>query len=82
MARTIAESLLEQVQALKNKIDEVMLSHTDKNEEFGDYMESSDHSEPDPVVPESSQVQMVVDVHEQPTLMRMNPLWKSSKGME
>ena len=66
MARTLEESLLEQVQALKSKIDEVMASHADKDDDFEDFMQSTDHSEPDPVVPESSQVQVVVDVHEQP----------------
>ena len=66
MARTLEESLLEQVQALRSKIEEVMASHTDKDDDFGDFMQSSDHSEPDTVVPESSQVQVDADIHEQP----------------
>ena len=77
MARMLEESLLEHVQALKRKIDEVMVSHTDNDDDYGDFMQSSDHSEPDPVAPESSQVQVVVDVHDGPsTLTRMNSLWK------
>ena len=43
-----------------------MMSHTDKDDDYGDIMLLSDHSEPDPVAPESSQVQVVVDIHEQP----------------
>ena len=66
MAITLEESLLEQVQSLKSKIDEIMVSHTDKDDDYGDFMQSSDHTEPDPVVPKSSQIQVVVDVHEQP----------------
>ena len=62
----LEESLLEQVQALRSKIDKVMASHTDKDDDFGDFMQSSDHSEPKPVVPKSSQVQVVVDIHEEP----------------
>ena len=65
MARTLEESLLEQVQVLKSKIDEVMASHTDKEDEYYDFMQPS-HTEPESRVPESSQVQVVVDVHEQP----------------
>ena len=61
MARTLEKSLLEQVQALKSKIDEVMTSHTDKDNDHGNFMQSNDHTEPDPVVP-----QVVVDIHEQP----------------
>ena len=64
MARMLEESLLQQVQALKSKIDKVMASHTDKNDDYGDFMQSRNHSEPDPIAPESSQVQVVVDVHE------------------
>ena len=44
MARTLEESLLEQVQALKSKIDEVMASHTDKEDDYGDFMQSSGHT--------------------------------------
>ena len=75
MARTLEENLLEQVQALKSKIDEVMASHTNKDDDFGDFMHSSDHSEPDPVVPESSQVQVVVDDHERPKYSDV-PIWQ------
>ena len=63
MARTLEESLLEQVQALKSKIDEVMASHTDKEDDYGDFMRPSP-TEPESRVPESSQTQVVVDVHE------------------
>ena len=65
MAKTLEESLLEQVQALKNKIDEVMASHTDKEDEYDDFMQTS-HTEPESRMPESSQIQVVADVHGQP----------------
>ena len=44
MARTLEEGLLEQVQALKSKIDEVITSHTDRDDEYDDFMQTS-HTE-------------------------------------
>ena len=78
MATTPEESLLEQVQALRSKIEEVMGSETEKADDYGDFMQSSDQSDtedlerqPDPVAPESSQVQMVVDIHERHVLLQV-----------
>ena len=72
MARTLEKSLLEQVQALRSKIEEVMASQMEKVDDYDDFMQSSDQSDteelerqPDPVAPKSSKVQVVVDVHEQ-----------------
>ena len=61
----LEKSLLEQVKALKSKIDEVMASHTDKEDEYDDFMQPSP-TEPESRVPESSQIQVLADVHEQP----------------
>ena len=66
MTRTLEGGLLEQVQALKSKIDEVMASRTDKEDDYGNFMQSGGHTEPEPMVPESSQVLVVADVHEPP----------------
>ena len=65
MANTLGECLLEQVKALKSKIDEAMVSHTDKDDDYEDFMRESP-PEPELGDPESMQIQVVVDVHNSP----------------
>ena len=47
-------------------MEEVMAHQTGKDDGYSDFIQSSHHSETDPEVPESSQVQVFVDVHERP----------------
>ena len=79
MARKLEESLLEQVQALKSIIDEVMVSRTDKEDDYGDFMWPSP-TEPDSRVPESSHEGLLMSMSSPSS--RTSLLWRLFKKLK
>ena len=73
MARTLEESLLEQVQFMRSKIDEIMASQSGRGDGFSDFMQTSDQTEsevvdrqPVSVLQRPPEVQVVANIHEEP----------------
>ena len=71
MVKTIEESLLEQVQCMKSMTEGTMVSHTEQDDNFEDFMQPSPHTEQEVVArqPVSIEqrppdVQVDVEVHE------------------
>ena len=71
MARTLEESLLQQVQFMKSKIEDIMASQIEQDDDFRDFMQPSPHTEQEvvarlPVLVEHRppDIQVDVEVHE------------------
>ena len=75
MARTLEESLSEQVQFMRSKMEEIMASQTEQGNDFGDFMQPSVQTEsevldrqPVSIVQRPPDVQVVFDIHEAPKI--------------